>query len=80
MKNIIIFSGFYDYNKLNNFVINPNFYYYTNIYLPNIILIKLDKKKPLIFVDSENYNKLSNFNSNNFIKYKLIDFNLFKTY
>ena len=33
MKNIKIFSGFYDYDELNNFVINPSFYYYKKIYL-----------------------------------------------
>lgn len=76
MKNILIFSGFYDYEKLNNFIIDPNFYYYTNIYLPNVIYLKTDKKKPLLFLDSNSYKKIPN--NSEYIKYKLIDFSLFR--
>ena len=38
-KLIVLYSGFYNYEKVGQINIYPNFYYLTKIYLPNIIFI-----------------------------------------
>ena len=35
----ILYSGFYDFDSLNNFNVNPNFFYLSNLDIPNLIII-----------------------------------------
>lgn len=64
----IIFSGHYDYNSLNSIIINSNFYYLSKVYIPNTFVIIQDNKKPIIFLDKNNF---ISFTSNKFLKKEL---------
>lgn len=66
----IIFSGYYDYDSLNTIIINSNFYYLTRVYIPNTFVILECNKKPIIFLDNNNYNY---FTSNKFVKKNISD-------
>lgn len=64
-KFLCLFSGYHDYDSTKNYIIDSNFYYITRVYIPNTFIIMEPNKKPLIFLDKNNF---PYFNSNNFIK------------
>lgn len=58
-KLIVLYSGFYDHENVGKININPNFYYLTKIYLPNIIFL-INQRRISIYI---NANKHQNTNS-----------------
>ena len=67
-KFLCLFSGYYDYDSTKNYLIDSNFYYITRVYIPNTFIILEPNKKPIIFLDKNNF---SYFNSKHFVKKKI---------